>query len=221
MSAMVVAERMRNAKAWFAMRRWHTAAKRLVASFLRPHAAHDLQPGDVTHVVALLRRGGCPICRGVAEALTRWAFWFLYEGYGEGAWMSRLCASGGFCPSHFWALARLGRAWSLSYVAQYLSADLLRRVQAARRRAWHVAWQRPDACPGCVEIVWWEQQLVGKLVAAQYLPAVQAALAAADGLCPRHLRQVVAQGGGSTLRCGSRDATTALEEQGGRSCLSP
>lgn len=223
MGARAMATGAPRAVDWATLRRWWAAVGRRVASFARRRrTAHDLERGDVAHLVALLRRGGCPICRGVEEALARWAFWFLYEGYGESVWISRLCASGGFCPSHFWALARARPVWPLSHVGQYLLADALRSLPGARRRAWRVARRRPEECPGCEEVAWWERGLVSKLVAAQHQPAVRQALAAANALCARHLRQALAWGADPALLPLRRiDDAPASERPGGRPCVSP
>jgi hypothetical protein len=145
----------------------------------------------IGHIRALLRKPGCPICRGLAEAMNRSIFWFLYEGYYEEVSMRQLCAAGGFCPSHFWALTRHSGTWALSYIPQYLIEDALERLRAARRSRRRKLQPARDDCPTCSQLAWWEAYLVMRFVIAWPVPEIRAAYTVDDGLCRRHLRLVL------------------------------
>jgi hypothetical protein len=177
-------------------RHWFGTLERGLVGVLcrkRRRALEMLEREAIGHIRALLRKPGCPICRGLAEAMNRAIFWFLYEGYYEEVWINQLCAAGGFCPSHFWALARRSGTWALSYIPQYLIEDTLDRLRAACRSRWRKPPSARDDCPTCSELAWWEEYLVRRFVIAWRNPEVRAAYMVADGLCRRHLRLVVAE----------------------------
>jgi hypothetical protein len=138
----------------------------------------------------MLRQSGCPVCRGLTEAMHRSIFWFLYEGYFEEGSIRQLCASGGFCPSHFWVLVGRSGTWTLSAVPQYLIQDVLERLQGARRSRWRRPSPIREDWPSCVQLAWWEQYLVGLFVIALRDPDVRSAYAQGNRLCPRHVRLV-------------------------------
>jgi hypothetical protein len=119
--------------------------------------------------------------------------WFLYEGYYEEVSMSQLCAAGGFCPSHFWALTRHSGTWALSYIPQYLIEDALERLRAARRSRWRKLAPARDDCPTCSQLAWWEEYLVMRFVIAWPVPEIRAAYTVDDGLCRGHLRLVMTE----------------------------
>lgn len=178
-------------------RDWLCGFERVLANFLGPRNRRVSAVVDryaIGHMRALLGRPGCPICGGLAEAMARSTFWFLYEGCYEAVWISRLCAAGGFCPSHFWALARTSGTWQLTYITQYLidaTLVLLRAELLSRRRRPKLA---RDECPSCAQLAWWEWSLMRDLVIALRNPEVRTAYAGADGLCARHLRQLLTSG---------------------------
>ncbi|SRR5579884_1930993 len=164
---------------------------------------------DLAEVRVRLRQAGCPVCRALAEATARSFFWFLMEGYGEGAWIGRLIRAGGFCPRHMWQLADTGRAYRISYVVQYLSQDLRRRLgifSAARRRGGLTAARERAAlldtrpCPMCVGLeadVCWQAE---RLVRCLRDPAIAALYQTSDGLCAPHFQLAAARAEGPTLR---------------------
>jgi hypothetical protein len=74
-------------------------------------------------------------------------FWFLYEGYSAEASISQICGAGGFCPSHFWALATHSGTLQLSYIAQCLIEDTWEPLRAVSRSAWRKPQPTRDDCP--------------------------------------------------------------------------
>ncbi|MBI4492835.1 MAG: hypothetical protein HY690_08600 [Chloroflexi bacterium] len=156
---------------------------------------------EVYDAHALLRGPGCPICCRADQDVQRMVFWFLLESYGEGPWIERLCATGGFCPAHFWALARTGARYQLSYVAQYLAEHDLRALGQVAAR---VARTRPrspgtfaelirsDRCPACRT---WDESArrsVELLLRTLEDDTVRVLWRRSGGLCWPHLQLTVA-----------------------------
>jgi hypothetical protein len=174
-----------------------------------PWAEASLSRTDYAEVRRLLQRPGCPVCRHVAETTARAFFWFLMEGYGEGAWVDRLVRSSGFCPRHMWQLADSGLAYRVSYVVQYLSEALHRRLvalgsllqrgagrAAARERA-RLAQTEP--CPMCVAITTSLDWLTWRFVRCLANAELAALYASSDGLCWPHFQRAVRQAEGAAL----------------------
>src|SRR6266545_3993718 len=174
-------------------RHWFTSFTPGLVAFLRRwrgQASTAVERDAIGQSRAMLRQPGCPVCRGLTEAMHRSIFWFLYEGYLEEGSIRQLCASGGFCPSHFWALVGRSGTWTLSAVPQYLIQDVLERLQGARRSRWRQPSPIREDCPSCVQLAWWEQYLVGRFVIALRDRDVRSAYAQGNRLCPRHVRLV-------------------------------
>jgi uncharacterized protein DUF6062 len=151
-----------------------------------------------------LERGGCLVCRALADAESRSLHSFLYEGMTTAPALLAFLAGGGFCPQHFrWAM-RLGvNRWSVGCVElAILSRHILPRaakeaagIRAARGRGRLFARQRtakssPTLFPGrdCIFCQEWkerEERFVNLLELvvdrAEFSPAVSA-----GGLCLPH-----------------------------------
>ncbi|HLI28638.1 MAG TPA: DUF6062 family protein [Chloroflexota bacterium] len=174
-----------------------------------PWTAPVLWRTDRGEVRALLRKPGCPICRHVAEASARSYFWFLMEGYGEAAWIDQLTAAGGFCPPHMWQLAASGLAYRISYVVQYLSEDLVRRLRVVetstgrrqrQARAALAALVRTAPCPLCAILERDARHAIDKLVGCLADTELAALYETADGLCWPHFQRAIARADGPVLR---------------------
>lgn len=64
-----------------------------------------------------LERGGCLVCRALADAEARSLHSFLYEGMTTAHVLVNFLAGGGFCPRHFRRATRLGvNRWSVGCV---------------------------------------------------------------------------------------------------------
>jgi len=175
-----------------------------------PWSEDLLWRADLSEVRLVLRKPGCPACRYLAEATARAFFWFLMEGYGEGEWIDRLIRAGGFCPRHMWQLADSGLAYRITYIVQYLSQDLRRRLAtlgaalargdraaAARARA---ALVHTEPCPMCTSLRRDLNWQIAKIVRCLRDPELAALYAASDGFCWPHFQLAVAQAAGPVLR---------------------
>jgi hypothetical protein len=174
-----------------------------------PWSEDLLWRADLSEVRLVLRKPGCPACRHLAEATARAFFWFLMEGYGEGEWIDRLIRAGGFCPRHMWQLADSGLAYRITYIVQYLSQDLRRRLAtlsaalargdraAARARA---ALVHTEPCPMCMSLLRDLDWQIAKIVRCLRDPEIAALYAASDGFCWPHFQRAVAHATGPVLR---------------------
>jgi len=90
-----------------------------------------------------LERGGCLVCRALADAESRSLHSFLYEGMTTAHVLVRFLAGGGFCAQHFRRAMRLGvNRWSVGCVElAILCRQVLPRasgeaqeIRAGRRR---------------------------------------------------------------------------------------
>lgn len=159
-----------------------------------------LSAGDRSEVCALLKMAyDCVVCRLQRDDEARLVFWFLVENYGEAPWIERLHASAGFCPSHFWMLARTGARYPLSYVAQYLAEDWLQRLRQVRKdlrgakgRQRVLAALRPmEGCPACEAVAQSARRGVQMLVRGLADPEVRACWERSAGLCWPHFQLAV------------------------------
>ena len=167
-----------------------------------PALARPVAPSssDISGLLALLARPGCPVCRRAEEDVQRMFFWFLVESYGEPPWIERLCDAGGFCPQHFWALARTGARYQLSYVAQYLAEHDLRLLGEVAARldrgrppsAALAALKRRAPCPACQTRQESATRAIEVLLRALADERVRARWQGCSGLCWPHLQRAVA-----------------------------
>ncbi len=92
---------------------------------------HDIL--DVFLRVAF-REPGCPVCRLVRHAESRYVFQVLYEYVNDGEERAVLAASHGFCRRHAWELVQLEMAdWGTGMGTAILYEDFVGRVLATLR----------------------------------------------------------------------------------------
>lgn len=99
---------------------------------------------NVSELKALIRQPGCPVCRARADAGERTVRWFWIDGYNDPSWISRLSRTKGFCNPHWWQAVRMGHAYGLSHVAEYLLQDAARELdarEAEMRRQMRPSWR--------------------------------------------------------------------------------
>lgn len=149
--------------------------------FARPARISHLSRAELSRALS----SGCPICVLEAEAVDRFAFWFLSEYYGEAAWVDRLVRSAGFCRHHTWLLVAHHAPYRLSYVALYLAKSLLQRPPDQ--------WQSPAPCPLCHQLEttkgWWCRDLARLLLEPNFARQYERS----QGVCPAHLHLVYSQ----------------------------
>ncbi len=110
---------------------------------------------EAVHLLAALRREGCPICHDLGDHDRGYFFWFFNENYFEAHTLDGLTRSWGFCRGHAATLTRkVGGVYQLAAVYRVLVARLraaLGHIASPPSRAQPLAvtLQTTGLCPPC------------------------------------------------------------------------
>lgn len=151
----------------------------------------------------LLTGPGCPVCRYLGEAASRYLAWFALEGHGDAVTVRRLCASLGMCPRHTRGLmSQPGAARRLTALYRYL-------VRAARDR---LAGRpvRLAGCPACEHDDGTVGRALETLLEGLADKPVRDRYRELGGLCIPHLRAASGRGDRRVVAWLARTMTEAV-----------
>lgn len=146
---------------------------------------------------------GCPICRVVDDAVTRWLDSFWREGKNDREARSAFFAAGGFCREHALLLEAVaqgtrGRA-AIADVYRWLAkrdiellADAGAHLGAGHRRR-RPELERRRRCPACDELEAATERKLAFLVEGLASARTRELYASSDGLCMPHLLEAVSE----------------------------
>jgi len=151
----------------------------------------------------LLTGPGCPVCRYLGEAASRYLGWFALEGHGDAATVTRLCASLGMCPRHTRGVM------SQPGAARRLTALYRDVVRAARDRLAGRA-ARVAGCPACEHDDGSVGRALETLLEGLADGLVRNRYRELGGLCIPHLRAAAARGDRGVVAWLARTMTEAV-----------
>lgn len=172
---------------------------------------------------------GCPVCRCVAGASTRYLEALVHEHVTDVETRRRLRRAGGLCARHAAMLEALPGA---AFGAAILYEDLLRLAverfdrrasgpagpsSGARRWLARVARRGPSAgagdariaCPACVDAAGAETRVIDALLGVGADAALRSAYESSDGMCVPHLTLALERGGRRADTVALRQTTVA------------
>lgn len=133
-------------------------------------------------MLALLADPGCPVCRTIDQATSRYLFWFVNESFQQPETLAQLRSNLGMCPRHIRDLVRMGQASVLTTVLrEVLPAAVARLAQPAAR----------PGCPACgsaARAAAYQLSTIARLLEDQ---TVIEAYRAAGGMCVAHTLQAL------------------------------
>jgi hypothetical protein len=151
----------------------------------------------------LLTGPGCPVCRYLGEAASRYLGWFALEGHGDAATVTRLCASLGMCPRHTRGLmSQPGAACRLTALYRYLARAA--RDRLAGRAA------RLAGCPACEHDDGTVGRALDTLLEGLADGLVRDRYRELGGLCIPHLRVASVRGNRGVVAWLARTMTEAI-----------
>lgn len=145
------------------------------------HAPGD-DRGERATLLAQLSDPGCPVCRSVDQATSRYLFWFATESFQEPETLAQVRANLGMCPRHTRDLVELGEASVLGTV--------LRAVLPAAAARLAEPTGRPG-CPACASAARSADYQIGVIARLLDDQTVVEAYRAAGGLCAAHTLRVL------------------------------
>jgi hypothetical protein len=138
--------------------------------------------GERAALLAQLADPGCPVCRSVDQATSRYLFWFATESFQEPETLARVRSNLGMCPRHTRDLVKLGEA---SVLTSVLRAVL---PAAAARLAGPAGGPGCLACDSATRAADYQLGVIARLLDDQ---TVVEAYRAAGGLCAAHTLQAL------------------------------
>ena len=133
-------------------------------------------------LLALLAEPGCPVCRTLDQATSRYLFWFVNESFQQPETLAQLRSNLGMCPRHTRDLVKMGQASVLTTV--------LREVlpAAAARLAQPAAHPGCPVCGSAARSAAYQLSIIARLLDDR---TVIEAYRAAGGMCVAHTLQAL------------------------------
>jgi hypothetical protein len=146
------------------------------------HAPRLDDQAERATLLALLADPGCPACRTIDQATSRYLFWFVNESFQQPEMLAQLRSNLGMCPRHTRDLVKMGEASVLTTVLrEVLPTATARLAQPAARLG----------CPACGSVARaaaYQLSVLARLLDDQ---TVVEAYRAAGGMCVAHTLQAL------------------------------
>lgn len=146
---------------------------------------------------AALKTRGCPVCNGLSDVLfdflAKWQRQFAIDEQVQ----QTFAVEGGFCPLHTWQLLSLASPQGLSLGYPKFLERASQEIAELDPDSPHLAESlaakvaSPSQCRVCQWLKTHEQQFIARLTAWLQDPRAPAAYARSQGVCLRHLRQLL------------------------------